>query len=143
MSTTWTYNGHSFELDLDSMSGLERYDAAIKAQNAKLSELSAGVSGAREVLVYCDAVTALLDTLFGEDTTDYLLEGSARPSDYDALYESLQDFVHEQTAAAAERRKKILNKYKPEPNREQRRALEQAVKQIAKSTDNGAAASAT
>lgn len=138
MSTTWTYNGHSFELDLDSVDGLERYDKAIQAQNARFAELTAGTSGAREVLVYCDAITALIDTLFGEDTTDYLLEGSARPSDYDALYESFQDFVHEQTAAAAERRAKILNKYKPNPNREQRRAIEKAVKKVTKAAGKAA-----
>ena len=138
MTTTWTYNGKIFELDLDSLDGLTRYDAAIKAQNAQLAELRTGVSGAREVLIYCDAVTALIDTLFGEDTTDYLLEGSARPSDYDALYESFQDFVHEQTAAAAERRKKILNKYKPQPNREQRRAIEQAMQKITKAAEKSA-----
>lgn len=138
MATTWIYNGISFELDLDSLDGLARYDAAVQAQNAKLAELRSGVSGAREVIVYCEAVTALLDTLFGEATTDYLLEGSARPSDYDALYESFQDFVHEQTAAAAERRKKILNKYKPNPNREQRRAIEQAMQKITKAAEKSA-----
>ena len=130
--TTWTYQGNEYELDMNDLSTLEKYDQAVEAMKSAFAECPAGATDARRLIAYCEGIRRMLDTLFGEGTADELLGDSKRPTDYDDVYESLTDFVHEQTAANAERRAQILGKYKPRQNREQRRAMEQAVQQIVK-----------
>lgn len=132
METVWQYGGMNLEFDLDSMEGLERYDAALTAQKSAFTELPVGASEPRQVLAYCEGIRRLLDSLFGEGTADKLLKDATRPSEYDALYESFLDFIHPQAVAQAENRDKRINKYKPDPNREQRRAVERAVKKVKK-----------
>lgn len=130
MHTTWTYNGKSFTLDLNDVTGLSRYDEALAAQRSAFTELPLQASEPRQLIAYCEGIRRLLDTLFGEGTTKMLLGDSAKPTDHDDLYESFLDFVHDQTAADAERREKLIRKYKPDPNREQRRALEHLADRI-------------
>ena len=133
MHTTWEFSGRTFELDLDDIFTLSKYDAALKAQNAAFAALPPGATDAAQLIAYCDGIRALIDALFGEGVTDELLSGSVKPSDFDTLYESFKDFLHEQTEANAKRRAEIIAKYRPDPNREQRRAIEQVVKKAAKS----------
>ena len=130
--TSWTYQDQTFELDMNDLDTLSRYDDAVEAMKSAFAECPAGATDARRLIAYCEGIRRMLDTLFGEGTADELLGDSKRPTDYDDVYESLTDFVHEQTAANAERRAQILGKYKPRQNREQRRAMEQAVQQIVK-----------
>lgn len=129
--TTWTYQGQTYELDMNDLGTLARYDEAVTAMKSAFEECPVGATDARHLIAYCEGIRRMLDTLFGEGTADELLGDSQRPTDYDDVYESLTDFVHAQTAATAERRAKLLSKYKPQPNREQRRAVEQAVQQLA------------
>lgn len=130
--TSWTYQDQTFELDMNDLDTLSRYDDAVEAMKSAFAECPVGATDARRLIAYCEGIRRMLDTLFGEGTADELLGDSKRPTDYDDVYESLTDFVHEQTAANAERRAQILGKYKPRQNREQRRAMEQAVQQIVK-----------
>lgn len=130
--TTWTCNGYSYYLDMNDLSTLEKYDQAVEAMKAAFREVPAGASDARRLIAYCEGIRRMLDVLFGEGTADELLGGTQKPTDFDDVYDSLTDFVHEQTAAAAERRQKILDKYRPKPNRETRRALEQIAQHIEK-----------
>ncbi len=130
--TNWTYQNRTFELDMNDLDTLSRYDDAVEAMKSAFAECPVGATDARRLIAYCEGIRRMLDTLFGEGTADELLGDSKRPTDYDDVYESLTDFVHEQTAANAERRAQILGKYKPRQNREQRRAMEQAVQQIVK-----------
>ena len=135
--TIWTYQNRTFELDMNDLDALDKYDKAVEAMKSAFAECPHGATDARRLIAYCEGIRRMLDTLFGEGTADELLGDTKRPTDFDDVYESLTDFVHEQTAANAERRSQILNKYKPRQSREQRRAMEQAVQQIAK--DVGAA----
>lgn len=134
MATEWTYRGQTFQLDLDDLAGLARYDDALAAQRSAFAELPAGASEPAQLLAYCEGIRRLLATLFDADV-DALLDGSSKPSDYDMLYESFMDFVREQTAETAERRAAMLRKYKPDPNREQKRAMEKLVKKAGKKKD--------
>ncbi len=126
----WTYNGHTFPLDMNDLSGLAAYDAAIAAMKSAFAEIPPDASNARQIMAYCEGIRRLLDTLWGDGTADALLGDSKTVTDYDDLYESFTDFVHEQTEATAKRREALLHKYAPQPNREARRAIEQAVRKI-------------
>ena len=118
----WMFNGHEFPLDMDDTEVLERYDAAVLAMREAFRELPLNATDARQIVAYCAGVRAMIDTLCGEGTTTLLIGESKRPSDFDVVYESLIDFVHEQTDAAYKHRLHLLNKYKP--NREQRRNMD-------------------
>lgn len=120
-STTWTYNGHEFHLDMDNLDDLRRYDAALKAQRPAFSANQTEIT---PVIEYCEGMRRLFDTLFGEGTSEKLLGDTKKTTDYDAVYESFNDFLYAQTREIAEKRAKMLNKYKP--NREQRRILDKA-----------------
>lgn len=130
--TIWTYQNQTFELDMNDLDTLDKYDRAVEAMKSAFAECPVGATDARRLIAYCEGIRRMLDTIFGEGTADELLGDTRKPTDFDDVYESLTDFVHEQTAANAERRQQILNKYKPRQNREQRRAMEQAVQQIVK-----------
>lgn len=130
--TVWKYAGKTFDLDMNDLGTLDQYDRAVGAMKAAFAECPAGATDARRLIAYCDGIRRMLDVLFGEGTADALLGDSRRPTDYDDVFESLTDFVHEQTAADAEHRTQILNKYKPRQNRGQRRALEQTLEKLAK-----------
>ena len=132
--TLWKYQGHEYELDMNDLPTIERYDRAVEAMKGFFQELPAGASDARRLIAYCEGIARMLDVLFGDGTAEALLGGSQKPTDYDDVFDSLTDFVHEQTAAAAERRQKILDKYRPQQNRETRRALEQIADRLGKST---------
>ena len=119
INTIWTYNGQEFELDMNDLDDLRRYDAALKAQRPAFNP---GQTEIAPVIEYCDGMRRLFDTLFGDGTADKLLGDTKKTTDYDAVYESFLDFLNAQTKEIAERRQKMLNKYKP--NREQRRFLE-------------------
>ena len=125
----WTYQNRTFELDMNDLDTLARYDEAVTAMKSAFTECPLGSSDARKLIAYCEGIRRMLDTLFGEGTAEDLLGTTRKPTDFDAVYESLTDFVHEQTAANAERRAQILNKYKPKPNREARRTLEKIISQ--------------
>ena len=120
-NTTWTYNGHEFYLDMDNLDDLRRYDAALKAQRPAFNP---GQTEITTVIEYCDGMRRLFDTLFGEGTSEKLLGDTKKTTDYDAVYESFNDLLYAQTKDIAEKRAKMLNKYKP--NREQRRILDKA-----------------
>lgn len=130
MGTTWEIGGRTFTLDLDTVEGLARYDDALAKQKSVFAELPAGASEPRQLLAYCAGIRMLIDTLFGDGVTSGLLGEDAPVSAYDTLYESFADFVHDQTEEHAKRREAILNKYKPQPNREQRRAVENFLKKF-------------
>ena len=134
MNTSWSCNGHRFHIDMNDLETLERYDAAVLAMRGEFQKLPAGATDARQLIAYCAGVRAMIDTLCGEGTTELLISDSKRPTDYDDVYESLTDFVHDQVADAAERRQKLLRKYKPDPNREARRVLDQLAEKIEKPT---------
>ena len=130
INTTWTYREHSFPLDMNDTDVLERYDAAVLAMRGEFKKLPVGATDAREIIAYCAGVRAMIDTLFGDGTTTALIGDSKKPTDYDAVYESLTDFVHEQAAENYERRVSLLNKYSP--NRAARRVFERAAEKIGK-----------
>lgn len=123
-NTTWTYNGHEFYLDMDNLDDLERYDKAQNEQRTYLARQTSLTSEVRPLISYCGGIRVLFDTLFGEGTAEKLLGDSRKPTDYDAVYESFNDFLYAQMHENAVRRDKMLNKYKP--NREQRRILDKA-----------------
>ena len=122
--TVWTYNGHEFSLDMDDLDELERYDKAKNAQQTYTAKQINITSEVRPLITYCEAMRVLFDTLWGEGTAEKLLGDTRKPSDYDAVYESFNDFLYTQTKEISERRDKMLRKYLP--NREQRRAIEKA-----------------
>lgn len=138
MNTTWKYNGQSFELDLNDLNTLERYDAASDAMKNVFRGVPSGASDARQLITYCAGIRALVDTLFGEGTAAMLLGDSQKPTDYDDLLESFGDFCRAQTEENAKRREVLLDKYKPNPNREQRRAIEQVMQKITKAAEKAA-----
>lgn len=119
ISTKWTYNGHEFTLDMNDLDDLRRYDAALKAQRPAFNP---GQTEITPVIEYCEGMRRMFDTLFGDGTAEKLLGDTKKTTDYDAVFESFNDFLYAQTKEIAERRQKMLNKYKP--NREQRRFLE-------------------
>lgn len=135
--TSWTYRSRAFELDMNDLDTLARYDSAVEAMKSAFAECPPGATDARHLIAYCEGIRRMLDALFGDGTADALLGGTRKPTDFDAVYDSLTDFVHEQTAANAERRAQILNKYKPKQNREQRRAIEQAAQKIVRNIGAG------
>ena len=122
INTTWEYNGQKFTLDMNDLDDLERFDKAKQAQQRATAKLLPGANEARDLIAYCEGIRALFDTLFGEGTAEKLLGNTKKPTDYDAVFESFYDFLYDQTKEIAERRAKMLAKYKP--NREQRRILE-------------------
>ena len=122
--TVWTYNGCELTLDMDDLDDLERYDKAKNAQQTYTAKQVSLTSEVRPLITYCEAMRVLFDTLWGEGTTEKLLGDTRKPSDYDAVYESFNDFLFAQTKEISERRDKMLRKYMP--NREQRRAIEKA-----------------
>lgn len=113
INTVWVYNGHEFPLDMDNLDDLERYESAQNEQRTYLAKQTSLVSEARQLIAYCGGIRVLFDTLFGEGTAEKLLGDSRKPTDYDAVYESFNDFLYAQTHEAAVRREKMLNKYKP------------------------------
>ena len=119
INTTWEYNGQKFTLDMNDLDDLRRYDAALKAQRPAFNP---GQTEITPVIEYCEGMRRLFDTLFGEGTSEKLLGDTKKTTDYDAVYESFLDFLYAQTRDIAEKRAKMLAKYKP--NREQRRFLE-------------------
>ena len=127
---TWICHGQAFTLDLNTLDGLDRYDKALDAQRSVFAALPAGASEPRKLIAYCEGIRVLLDALFGDGKAALLLPGDAAVTDYDDVYESFTDFVRTQTEATAERREKLLRKYKPAPNREQRRALERIAERL-------------
>lgn len=119
INTKWKFNGHEFTLDMNDLDDLHRYDAALKAQRPALN---LGQTEITPVIEYCEGMRRMFDTLFGEGTAEKLLGDTKKTTDYDAVFESFNDFLYAQTKEIAERRQKMLDKYKP--NREQRRFLE-------------------
>ena len=122
INTIWTYNGQEFTLDMNDLNDLHRFDKAKEAQRSVHAKLPIGANDARELIAYCEGIRAMFDTLFGEGASEKLLGDTRKPTDYDAVFESFNDFLYAQTRDITEKRMKMLNKYKP--NREQRRVFE-------------------
>jgi hypothetical protein len=116
---TWEVNGLTLELDLEDAMVMERYEAAFERMAQDEAALPKDGKASDRIRAYCRMFHRLYDALFGEGTAEKLFGERMSAAECDEVYESFLAFVQGQLTASAERRAKLLMKYKP--NRAARR----------------------
>lgn len=124
----WEINGISLPLDLEDADVMERYENAFEQMSSEEKTIRIDGRASGKIRAYCMLYRNLFDHLFGDGTADRIFAGKPMSAAvYEEAYADFLAFAKSQTAAAAERRNALLNKY--QPNRAQKRA---AIKQSKK-----------
>ncbi len=108
----WKINDCEFELDMEDAETAENYISAIRVlENSRTQEVT---DIAEKIRKYCKAFREFYDALLGEGASAKIFDGikdNARK--YDAVYESLLEFIANQKAVSSERMNEITRRYAP------------------------------
>lgn len=115
----WSYNGVELELDMTDPGVVEKYELSCKKMEDESKAMPK--DGMKSVLIrhYCTMIRNFLDRIFGEGTSNKLVEKESGIALTDC-YESFLDFVASQNQLLSDKQNRITSRYSP--NRAQRRA---------------------
>lgn len=108
----WKINECEFELDMEDADTSERYLSAMEA--LKNYDFSEAVNIAEKIHKYCDVFRKFYDVLLGEGASAKIFNGiKDNKRKYDAVYESLLEFISNQRIASDKRMNEIAQRYLP------------------------------
>lgn len=121
--TTFRYNGHEYNFDIENIDDAERWEAAFEKMKATEKSIKKDGKKSEYIRGYCQMIRDLFDDLFGEGASkDICGEALNSRTDTEA-YNSLISFVADQTEAGLEQKNAIASNFL---NRAQRRAAAKA-----------------
>lgn len=111
-SYIWTINGCEFEVDMEDAETADKYLVALKvfenAQNTETNSIS------EKIRTYCKICREFYDVFLGEGSSKKIFAGiSDNSRKYDAVFESLLDFISRQRIESDGRMSKIAQRYAP------------------------------
>jgi hypothetical protein len=116
----WKWNDVEFEIDMDDVEFLERYEKVfenIEPREKKLEKVGKISEITRE---YCLLFYDIFDGIFGEGTSEKLFDGKMNLRVCEECYDSFIAVCEKEINAVNKRRNSVVSKYTP--NRAQRRA---------------------
>lgn len=117
--TTWNINGFSFELDLQDVESVERYEEAFDKMGEEEKKIPQDGKTSAHLKAYCTMFRHLFDNLFGEGSANKILGEKDNTRVATEAYESFLAFAAAQQTPIIEAQNRIMNRYSP--NRAQRR----------------------
>lgn len=109
----FVYGGKSFPFDIDEYEDAKRYNDALKALlSTQCPERSVDQGGF--IKLYCSAIRAFFDTIFGDGAAVELIGESLNKRKYDTLYSSFLNFVNAQVNESNKRVQNAIQKYAPD-----------------------------
>ena len=114
-NTAWRYNDLEFELDMQDVETVERYEAALEAMGRREVEIPSQGPVSTILREYCNLYIELFNDLLGiDDARERLFGGKLNAAACEEAYDSLLSFVKAQAAQSEARRSAILAKYSPD-----------------------------
>lgn len=116
----WKYNGYEFSLDITDADDAARFEEAMQKLDGWEKSLKKDGTLSERIIAYDQMFRDLYDFLFGEGAGDDILGEKRSMTNCQDSYESLLDFIEQQSIAMGERRAALVDRYSG--NRAQRRA---------------------
>lgn len=108
----WKWNDAEFEIDLEDVEFLERYEKAFDSLGEKEKELVNIGRGSEFAKQYCTMFFDLFNDIFGPGSSDKLFGGKMNLRAVDECYESFIDHCSKEVQASNKRRIEHAKKYK-------------------------------
>ena len=119
-ATKWECNGHTFELDMQDVDTVEKYEDAFATLSKEELALPKEGKNSTRVRAYCKMFRNLMDNLFGEGANIEIFGEKDNSRAVTEIYDKFLEFIVKQQTEFSNLQNKIQSKYSP--NRAQRRA---------------------
>lgn len=115
----WQYNGYEFELDITDADDAARFEEAMQQLDAAEKSLKKDGTLSERIVAYDKMFRDLYDFLFGSGAGDDILGEKRSMTNCQNSYESLLDYINQQSVTMSERQAALVDRYSG--NRAQRR----------------------
>lgn len=109
--TIWEYNGHQFELDLQDVETIERYEDAFAKMADREKSLQKHVKKSEEMRDICVLLYGIFDEIFGEGTSTMMFGEKLNSGKAADAYISFLAFARAQMDFADEQQQTIKQRY--------------------------------
>lgn len=111
----WEINGLKLSLDMEDAETAEKYIASLDIlKEADVLRINKDISYSEMIHTYCRIFRKFYNNLFGDGISEKIFVGiKDNIRKYDAVYESLIDFVYKQRIESASRMNQIVKRYAP------------------------------
>ena len=118
--TVWKINDLTYQLDMNDVSVMERYENAFEIMEAEEKKIPIDGKVSARSRATCDLFRHLFDNIFGEGTADTIFGSRYNVREAMEVYESFLEFVANQQSGIEETTNRLITRFTP--NRAQRRA---------------------